>query len=51
MLHVYSCENNLPRCSKDFLRIAAWMPYVVELDFEGQELRDIVEHGYVDKGK
>lgn len=36
---------------KDFLRIAAWMPYVVELDFEGQELRDIVEHGYVDKGK
>lgn len=36
---------------KDFLRITAWMPNVVELDFEGQELRDIVEHGYVDKGK
>ncbi len=32
----------------DFIRIAAWMPYVIELDFEGQKLILVVEHGYAD---
>ena len=33
----------------DFLRIIDWMPYVVEMDFEGQKLIDIVEHAFVEK--
>lgn len=33
----------------DFLRIIDWMPYIVELDFEGQELISITEHAYVEK--
>ncbi len=32
----------------DFIRIAAWMPYVIELDFERQKLISVVEHGYAD---
>lgn len=33
----------------DFLRIIDWMPYIVELDFEGQELVGIIEHAHVEK--
>ena len=33
----------------DFLRIIDWMPYIVELDFEGQELIDLTEHAHVEK--
>lgn len=35
-------------CS-DFLRIIDWMPYIVEMDFEGQELVNIKEHAYIEK--
>lgn len=34
---------------KDFLRIIDWMPYVVELDFEGVEIISKTEHVYVEK--
>lgn len=34
---------------KDFLRIIDWMPYVVELDFEGMVFMKKVEHCYVEK--
>lgn len=33
----------------DFLRIVDWMPYIVELDFEGNELVGMVEHAYREK--
>ena len=33
----------------DFLRIIDWMPYVIELDFEGDKLVEKVEHCYVVK--
>lgn len=33
----------------DFLRIIDWMPYIVELDFEGQELINIKELAYIEK--
>lgn len=33
----------------DFLRIIDWMPYIVELDFEGQELVNMIEHAYIEK--
>ena len=33
----------------DFLRIIDWMPYIVELDFEGQELVNMIEHTYIEK--
>ena len=33
----------------DFLRIIDWMPYVVEMDFDGQKLVGITEHAYVEK--
>lgn len=33
----------------DFLRIIDWMPYIVELDFEGQELVDVKELAYIEK--
>ncbi len=33
----------------DFLRIIDWMPYIVELRFEGEELIDIQEHCHVEK--
>lgn len=35
-------------CS-DFLRIIDWMPYIIEMDFEGQELIAIREHAYIEK--
>lgn len=33
----------------DFLRIIDWMPYIVELDFEGQELIAAIEHAHIEK--
>ena len=34
---------------RDFLRIIDWMPYIVELDFDGQTLVAKREHLYVEK--
>lgn len=34
---------------KDFLRIVNWMPFIVEMIFEGNKLTDISELSYVDK--
>lgn len=34
---------------KDFLRIIDWMPYVIELDFEGNTLLTVKEHGHIEK--
>ena len=33
----------------DFLRIIDWMPYIVELDFEGMSLVEITEHAHIEK--
>lgn len=33
----------------DFLRIIDWMPYIIELDFEGNQLVGKQEHCYVEK--
>lgn len=35
-------------CS-DFLRIIDWMPYIIELDFDGDKLLSIAEHCYMEK--
>ncbi len=32
-----------------FMRILDWMPYVVEVDFDGQEFVRIVEHAHIEK--
>lgn len=32
---------------EEFLRIVDWMPYIVEMDFEGQKLIKITEHAYI----
>lgn len=34
---------------RDFLRLIDWMPYVVELDFEGNKLLGMKEHCYIEK--
>ena len=34
---------------EDFLRIIDWMPYILELDFEGTKLVDKYEHCHVEK--
>lgn len=34
---------------EDFLRIIDWMPYIIELDFEGDELVGKQEHCHVEK--
>lgn len=34
---------------KDFLRIIDWMPYVIELDFDGSALMSVKEHCYIKK--
>lgn len=34
---------------RDFLRIIDWMPYIIELDFDGNELLSIEEHCYIKK--
>ena len=36
---------------KDFLRIVNWMPYIIEMKFEGNRLLGISELSYVDKSK
>ena len=36
-------------CCKDFLRIIDWMPYIIELDFDGDTLVSMKEHGHVEK--
>ena len=33
----------------DFLRIVDWMPYIIELDFEGENFVGTREHAYVEK--
>lgn len=33
----------------DFLRIIDWMPYIVEMDFDGQKLISISEHAHIEK--
>ena len=33
----------------DFLRIIDWMPYIVEMDFEGRELVGVKELAHVEK--
>ncbi len=33
----------------DFLRIVDWMPYIIELDFEGDKCVGMREHAYVEK--
>lgn len=35
--------------AEDFLRIVAWMPYIVELEFENQEYLSMRELAYVQK--
>lgn len=39
--HEFNCES--------FLRIIDWMPYIIELDFEGTELVGLQEHIHVEK--
>lgn len=34
---------------EDFLRIIDWMPYIIELDFEGDKLIGKYEHCHVEK--
>lgn len=34
---------------EDFLRIIDWMPYIIELDFEGNKLVGKYEHCHVEK--
>ena len=34
---------------EDFLRIIDWMPYIVEMDFEGQNQINIRELAYIEK--
>lgn len=45
ILNYYDSEFG---CS-DFLRIIDWMPYIIELDFDGDKLLSIVEHCYIEK--
>lgn len=33
----------------DFLRIIDWMPYIIELDFEGQRFLSSTEHAHLEK--
>lgn len=34
---------------RDFLRLIDWMPYIIELDFDGNKLLSIKEHCYIEK--
>ncbi|MCM1253553.1 MAG: histidine phosphatase family protein [Clostridium sp.] len=34
---------------KDFLRIIDWMPYIIELDFDGEKMVSMTEHCHVEK--
>lgn len=40
---------NLDFGCDDFLRIIDWMPYIIELDFDGQKLISIAELAYISK--
>ena len=33
----------------DFLRIVNWMPYIIEMKFDGKNLTEMRELAYVDK--
>ena len=46
ILHHYNNDFGV----KDFLRIVNWMPYVVELRFNNNELVELIELAHVDKG-
>lgn len=35
--------------SEDFFRLLNWTPYIVRLDFEGQDFRGLRELGYIEK--
>ena len=39
--HSFGCE--------DFLRIIDWMPYIIELDFDGNDFVGKSEHCHVEK--
>ncbi|MCM1171184.1 MAG: histidine phosphatase family protein [Clostridium sp.] len=45
ILNFYNAEFGV----KDFLRIVDWMPYVIELIFEGNKLLSIEEHCHIAK--
>ena len=45
ILHYYHSDFGC----KDFLRIIDWMPYLIELDFDGNKLLAEKEHCYVEK--
>lgn len=45
ILSFYNAEFGL----EDFLRIVDWMPYVVELTFDGDKLLSIKEHCHIEK--
>ena len=45
ILSFYNAEFGL----EDFLRIVDWMPYVVELTFDGDKLLSIEEHCHIEK--
>lgn len=34
---------------RDFLRIIDWMPYIIELDFDGNKLLSVKEHCHIEK--
>ena len=36
-------------CLNDFLRIVNWMPYIIEMKFDGEQLTEMRELAYVDK--
>ncbi|MBO4907874.1 MAG: histidine phosphatase family protein [Lachnospiraceae bacterium] len=46
ILHHYNNDFGV----KDFLRIVNWMPYIVELRFNNNELVELIELAHVDKG-
>lgn len=45
ILHFYHPEFGC----KDFLRIIDWMPYIIELDYDGDRLLAEKEHCYIEK--
>ena len=46
---VYGSDDRNRPLTEDFLRIVRWMPYVIEMVFEGEKLLEIRELAYVDK--
>ena len=45
ILHYYNNDFKLA----DFMRIIDWMPYIIELDFDGKELVSMQEHVHLEK--